>query len=283
MSAWFSPLAVLVWGAVSCSVLPGCTPLIPPLEDDSAGGQQPEKILFDPAHPQMSNGPIRLALIQKPGSAAWRPFNSVSMSFLRDRIEQYTDFQVELIDGGAGVSLADERLLEVPVIFVDSAPEESDGESLARYLLAGGFALGDLSGTVVDAMQRSANLVPGKDIWSEQLSKTQPIFSCFYDLRKGVTAVRRGSAGGGKSALSSWETTLTFTGYFVQGRLAGLSSQPHLSWNQYRSSTHSEDLSSPLKMVINAMVYALSQPDSMSRRSVPSDDPESEDSILIEK
>ena len=110
------------------------------IEDDSAGGDHSREILCDPTRPQMSNGPIKLALIQKPGSAAWR-FNSLSMIYLRDRIERYTEFQIELIDGGAGVSLAEERLLEVPVIFVNRAPEESDGGPLARYLLAGGFAL----------------------------------------------------------------------------------------------------------------------------------------------
>jgi len=225
-----------------------------------------EKLTYDSADLQTNDGVFRLGLIQRIEPRTWSPINPLAMSLLHDRVELHTDFRIELINSGDRVSLDDERLLTVPILFIDGLQEESDWKYLARYLMAGGFFIGDLSKTITWIFQKHGNLVPGRDVWTEQLPKTHPIFSCYYDLREGVPVDHRRSVGDGKSGSESWEIFLTFTGYFVQGRLAGISSEPKLSWIPESSSSERRELPSHVKMVINTMVYTQFQPDSMIQR-----------------
>jgi hypothetical protein len=94
---------------------------------------------------------------------------------------------------------------------------------LAGYLLAGGFFFGNLRGQAEDGLRSH----------EEELDHDHPLFSCYYNLPEAVGS--RQAATAGKQGTEAWARALaitgSITGYYVQGRLAGVSGNPSLSWD----------------------------------------------------
>jgi len=101
------------------------------------------------------------------------------MDFLLDRIEQHTDLGVDLVGSSPGISLEDERLDGIPIIFIDGRQNKEEGEYLARYLLAGGFFIGNLLGDIENALQTHDGWVQGSTFWIEELAEDHPIFRSY--------------------------------------------------------------------------------------------------------
>ena len=101
---------------------------------------------------------------------------------LRDVLNEYTGLKAEFL---GMITFDDPRLMEVPVILPQGAPNEAEMELLANYLLAGGFVLG---GIYEEALEKYGGLVRGKDFWSERLPETHPVYTAFFDL-KGLSLI----------------------------------------------------------------------------------------------
>ncbi|NKB68138.1 MAG: hypothetical protein GKR89_13835 [Candidatus Latescibacteria bacterium] len=170
------------------------------------------------------------------GTVGGANLNLRSIDGLCDVLNEYTGLQASFI---GTITYDDERMLEIPIIIPQGAPNESELEHLARYMLAGGFIMG---GYWREALVKYGGLVEGQDFWTERLSDGHPIFSAFFDLKSGL-----GGGGGG-----AWRDIVT--GYFIHGRLAGITG---VGWGANIRSN---------QMAVNIVVYALTQEGSITQR-----------------
>ena len=196
-------------------------------------------------------------------------------------IAQETDFRAEPVNGGSAISFADERLQTVPVLFADSPEEKDDWRYLIDYMLVGGFVVGNLSRGFSEAFARHTGLVPGDDVWIALMDQSHPVFNCYYDLQNGVFTEAAQPAAGGKSGRENREK-LVFVGYYVQGRLAGLSSEPPLDFLPGLHAAKGK-LTAQGKVVINTMVYVLGQEDGLAKRLLSLDRSAEGDPAAIDK
>jgi len=89
--------------------------------------------------------------------------------------------------------------------------------------------------------------VRGRDFWSARLPDDHPVFSSFFHIKGGVP-IPEGADSAGKFSVPNH-----LIGYFVKGRLAGIS---FLGVGSFRH----------LQMTINIVIYALTQEGSMTQR-----------------
>ena len=171
------------------------------------------------------------------GIVGYANLNLRSIDALCDVLNEYTGLQASFI---GTITYDDERLLEIPIIIPQGAPNESELEHLARYMLAGGFIMG---GYWSEALVKYGGLVEGQDFWTERLTDGHPIFSAFFDLKSGL-----GGGGGG-----AWREIVT--GYFIRGRLVGIGGVGGAGGN-IRSN----------QMAVNVVIYALTQEGSITQR-----------------
>ncbi len=187
------------------------------------------------------------------GTVAWGAVNVREVDRLRDAVNEYTGLQADFI---GSIVFDDERLLEVPIIIPQGTPNESEMAHLAKYLIAGGFVFGAIWG---EALEKYGGLVNGRDFWSERLPDNHPIFTAFFDIKGGMTSGYP-PALGQKNELNPWNA---LTGYFIRGRLAGVSSYTDWGWMKER---HGGDSTRQLQMAVNIIIYALTQEGSMTQR-----------------
>ncbi|MBM3279453.1 MAG: DUF4159 domain-containing protein [Candidatus Handelsmanbacteria bacterium] len=196
---------------------------------------------------------VMLASAVAAGNVGWGAVNVREVDRLRDAVNEYSRLQADFI---GSIAFDDERLLEVPIIIPQGTPNESEMAHLSKYLLAGGFVFGAIWG---EALEKYGGLVNGRDFWSERLPENHPIFTAFFDIKGGMTSGYP-PALGQKSELNPWNA---LTGYFVKGRLAGVSSYTEWGWMKER---HGGDSTRQLQMAVNIIIYALTQESSMTQR-----------------
>ncbi|MBM3280832.1 MAG: hypothetical protein FJY95_22550 [Candidatus Handelsmanbacteria bacterium] len=189
------------------------------------------------------------------GTMAWGAVNVREVDRLRDAVGEYTGLQADFI---GSISFDDERLMEVPIIIPQGAPNESELAQLAKYLMAGGFVFGGIWG---EALEKYGGLVQGRDFWSERLSDDHPIFSSFFDIKGGMTSGYPPSLGQGKFGVVAWNYLM---GYYVKGRLAGCS--PGMGGWGWMNERYFGDSTRQLQMAVNIIIYALTQEGSMTQR-----------------
>jgi hypothetical protein len=189
------------------------------------------------------------------GTFAWGAVNVREVDRLRDAVNEYTGLQADFI---GSISFDDERLLEVPIIIPQGAPNESEMAHLAKYLLAGGFVFGGIWG---EALEKYGGLVQGRDFWTERLPDNHPIFTSFFDIKGGMTSGYPPSLGQGKFGVVAWNY---LSGYFVKGRLAGCS--PGMGGWGWMNERYFGDSTRQLQMAVNVIIYALTQEGSMTQR-----------------
>jgi hypothetical protein len=189
------------------------------------------------------------------GTFAWGSVNVKTVDALRDAVNEYTGLQADFI---GSISFDDERLLEVPIIIPQGAPNESELAQLAKYLLAGGFVFGGIWG---EALEKYGGLINGRDFWSERLPDDHPIFSSFFDIRGGMTMGYNGSSlAQGKFGVLAWNY---LQGYFVKGRLAAVAPGQGWGWDNH---TYGADSTRQWQLTVNIIIYALTQEGSMTQR-----------------
>ena len=126
-------------------------------------------------------------------------------------------------------------------------------ENLARYLIGGGFVI--LSDRVPhpvnppdyfakywsEALVKYGGLIAGQDFYKQRLAPGHPIYNAFFEHN------------GSYSTTNRWLPTVRW-GYFVKGRLVGISSP---EWH---------DFAKNYKMAVNTAIYALTQEGSITQR-----------------
>jgi hypothetical protein len=118
------------------------------------------------------------------------------------------------------------------------APNEAEMENLARYLIGGGFV-------IINHHVRLRDYFA--EYWSEALVKYgglvpgHPIYNAFFKLDGGYSTQIYGNA------TVRW-------GYFVKGRMVGISTP---EWH---------DFAKNYKMIVNSVIYALTQEGSITQR-----------------
>ena len=171
--------------------------------------------------------------------------NLKTIDLLVDALNEFTGVKAQFV---GSITYDDERLMEMPIIIPSGAPNESEMEHLARYVLAGGFIFGGVS---PEYLEKYGGLVNGQDFWTESLPESHPVFSVFFDIKGG--GVPNGRSTQSKNYRGAWRG-LNVTGFFVQGRMAGIGGVP------INTQTRT------LQMDINVILYALTQEGSMTQR-----------------
>ncbi len=118
--------------------------------------------------------------------------------------------------------------------------------NLTKYLLTGGFVLGNVVDIYAEGLEKYGNLVRGKDFWTERLPEDHPIFSAFFDL----------------PASTAWRQTLT--GHFVRGRMAGIT--PGVDGWGWMNESGGQTSTRQLQLAVNIIIYALTQEGSITQR-----------------
>ncbi len=223
-------------------------------------GRYRAMVIQDPKDRQSLKGFVKFAQVMSAsavsaGSAGWGTVNVREIDRLRDTVNEYTGLQADFI---GSIAFDDERLLEVPIIIPQGAPNESEMAQLAKYLMAGGFVFGAIW---EEALEKYGGLMRGRDFWSERMPDDHLIFSSFFDLKGGVpSGIGSPSLAQGKFGVGAWDY---MTGYYIRGRLAGVSSAKGWGW---MNSEYGNDSTRQLQMAVNIIVYALTQEGSMTQR-----------------
>ena len=180
---------------------------------------------------------------------------------LRDVLSTFTGLQAQFV---GDLTYDDERILEVPIIFVDerlasrnTTPNEAEIKNLTQYLLQGGFILGPLTAEMQEGLEKYGGLVRGRDFWEARVPEDHLIFSSFFDIRGGVPV------GSTPHTTSKWDTPHVLTGYFLKGRLVGLSPKQGWGWENFH---YPAENTRQLQMAVNIIIYALTQEGSMTQR-----------------
>tara|TARA_Y100001960_G_scaffold319096_1_gene389935 strand:- start:598 stop:1785 length:1188 start_codon:yes stop_codon:yes gene_type:complete len=222
-------------------------------------GRYRAMIIQDPNDRQAVSGFVKMAQVMSgrsvaAGQTGWGSINVLDVDILRDMLNEYTGIKAEFL---GTIMYDDERIMEVPILIPQGTPNESELENLSRYLLAGGFVIG---GTWGEALEKYGGLVSGRDFWTERLEEDHPVFTAFFDLRGGVPTGYSPGLGSGKQGVQSWNAV---HGYYVKGRLAGISSRQGWGW---RNHNYSGDATRPLQLAINIIVFDLTQEGGMTQR-----------------
>jgi hypothetical protein len=213
-------------------------------------GRYRAMVVQDPKNQQNLKGFVRFAHVISAtavaaGTAGWGDIGLGTIDALRDALNEYTGVKADFV---GSISFDDERLMEVPVIIPQGRPNESELEQLAKYLLVGGFVLGGLwEGSLEEGLEKHGGLVRGRDFWSARLPDDHQVFRSFFHIKGGVPTPE-GTESSGKFFVPNH-----LIGYFVEGRLAGIS---FLGVGSFRH----------LQMTVNIIIYALTQEGSMTQR-----------------
>lgn len=154
-----------------------------------------------------------------------------SIDGLRDELNRNTGLHATF---RSAVDLADPELLEIPILIGSlGSPTETEMEHLVRYLLSGGFVIGDVVDAYAEGLQKYGQLVHGSGFYKQRLPYNHPLFSSYFDLR-------------GRPCLM---------GHFVDDRLSGVT-----------------ECEGPMpqapsgRLQVNIVVYALTQPGSITQK-----------------
>ena len=177
---------------------------------------------------------------------------------LRDVLNEYTGLRADFV---GLITFDDPRLLEVPIILPQGAPNEIEMANLADYLIAGGFVLGGVVGTYDEGLEKYGGLIRGKDFWSERLPEDHPVYTAFFDLKGGMPFGYSPSLSQGKAGVRPWNY---LTGHFVKGRMAGITPGDG-GWG-WQNDNRGGNSTRQLQLAVNIIVYALTQEGSITQR-----------------
>ena len=226
-------------------------------------GRYRAMVIQDPSDKQAIKGFVKMAQVISSGALAGGASGLYGVTLrvdaidrLRDVLNEYTGLNADFL---GMITFDDPRLMEIPVILPQGRPTEAEKDQLARYLLTGGFVLG---GIYEEALEKYAGLVRGKDFWSERLPDTHPIYTAFFDLKGGMPfGYCPGCASGNKAGYKTWNY---LRGYFVKGRLAGITPGDG-GWG-WQNDIYGGDSTRQLQLAVNIIIYALTQEGSITQR-----------------
>ena len=174
---------------------------------------------------------------------------------LRDVINEYTGLKAEFL---GFITFDDPRLMEVPIILPQGAPNETEMANLAQYLMSGGFSFSGING---EALEKYGGLINGKDFWSERLPEDHPVYTSFFDLSGGMPFGYSPSLGQGKLGVRPWNY---LRGYYIKGRLASVTPGDG-GWG-WENDGRGGDSTRQLQLAVNIIIYALTQEGSITQR-----------------
>ena len=162
------------------------TPLTPAKEQQAYDRERYQaKIRYDASIPQAATGFFRLGRAYS-ASAGMTPLrtrgqNPRDLDTVVELVNQYTEIQG---DFATNVSYRDPRLLTLPIIVPQNRPHEGELESLALYLMQGGFILdGALEFEFVrEALEKYGQLVWQRDARIEWVPANHPHYRSFFSL-----------------------------------------------------------------------------------------------------
>lgn len=175
---------------------------------------------------------------------------------IRDVLNEYTGLKAEFL---GFITFDDPRLMEVPIILPQGAPNEAEMANLAQYLMSGGFTF---SGIYGEALEKYGGLVRGKDFWTERLPEDHPVYTSFFDLSGGVPFGYPPSLGQGKSGVRTWNY---LRGHYIKGRLASVEPGDTGGWG-WENDQRGGDSTRQLQLAVNIIIYALTQEGSITQR-----------------
>jgi hypothetical protein len=173
---------------------------------------------------------------------------------LRSLVQYLNYFTGLRVTYGDPVSFDDERLIELPWAMVGESGDLSETEMrhLARYLVAGGFLFGWVSG-VEEGLIKYEGLVQGKDFYVAPVPVDHPIFHSFFDMDRMPRSER---------VFGLWvHDRLCMFGTGDQMGRADESSFGTLLGDQQRQPDNRM-----VQLAINAVVYALTQEGSITHQ-----------------
>ena len=212
-------------------------------------GRYRAMVVQDPAKPQAIKGFVKIGRVytelQHQGQhaeLAQGNENEGMFHFVR-ALKRYTDLKVEFV---SHMALADERLLETPIIIPKGAGigTEQELEQLARYVIKGGFVFGDVPN---EALVKYGGLVEGMDFFRERIPIDHPIYSCFFEL-----------GAGGPAQYNA--TRSDRHGLWIGDRLATINITEFQYWNGFAWDERH------IHLWVNVVVYALTQEGSITQR-----------------
>jgi len=222
-------------------------------------GRYQAMVIQDASDKQAIKGFVKFAQVMASRSQGQLGSGGMQIDRLRDVLNEYTGLKADFL---GMVTFDDPRLLEIPIILPQGRPNEAEMANLTKYLLTGGFVLGNVVNIYAEGLEKYGNLVRGKDFWTERLPEDHPIFSAFFDLRGGMpSGYAGGSLAQGKSGRMPWNF---LTGHFVRGRMAGITpGDGGWGWMNDQGGGNS---TRQLQLAVNIMIYALTQEGSITQR-----------------
>ena len=222
-------------------------------------GRYQAMVIQDASDKQAIKGFVKFAQVMASRSQGQLRSGGMQIDRLRDVLNEYTGLKADFL---GMVTFDDPRLLEIPIILPQGRPNEAEMANLTKYLLTGGFVLGNVVDIYAEGLEKYGNLVRGKDFWTERLPEDHPIFSAFFDLRGGMpSGYAGGSLAQGKSGRMPWNF---LTGHFVRGRMAGITpGDGGWGWMNDQGGGNS---TRQLQLAVNIMIYALTQEGSITQR-----------------
>jgi hypothetical protein len=208
---------------------------------------------------QAIKGFINFALVMSArsvaaGTVGFADIGVKTVDEMVDAVNEYTGLKARFL---GQITYDDNRLMEVPIIYPVGAPNESEMENLARYLINGGFVFGWLN--FEEILEKYGGLVAGKDFYQQRLTDDHPVFSSFFDI-KGGGALAANLGNTEKEYQATW---YSMTGFFIRGRLVGISMSHGMGFGM---ATYGHDSTRAMQMVVNIVVLALTQEGSITQR-----------------
>ena len=231
-------------------------------------GRYRAMVIQDTGDKQAIKGFVKMAQVMSAGALAGGSagvgsggvaLNVGTVDRLRDVLNEYTGLRADFV---GFITFDDPRLLEVPIILPQGAPNEAEMANLANYLTGGGFVFGNVVGSYGEGLEKYGNLIRGKDFWTERLPEDHPVYGAFFDLHGGMPlGYNDSSLSQGKSGVRPWNYLL---GHFVKGRMVGITPGDG-GWG-WMNDRYGGDSTRQLQLAVNIIIYALTQEGSITQR-----------------
>ena len=220
-------------------------------------GRYQAMVIQDATDKQAIKGFVKMAQVMSSRAlSGTSALNVKTIDRLRDVLNEYTGLKAEFL---GLITYDDPRLMEVPIVLPQGAPNEAEMENLTRYFLAGGFVFGGIWG---EALEKYGGLVQGKDFWTERLPEDHPVYTAFFDLSGGMPfGYNDSSLAQGKLGVRPWNY---LNGHFIKGRMAGITPGDG-GWG-WMNDTFGGDSTRQLQLAVNIIIYALTQEGSITQR-----------------
>jgi len=238
-------------------------------------GRYRAMVIQDPADPQALKGFFHIARIHSAipiNSGLLGGTGAGALEVLARTLNEYTGIRTDFI-GSLGFD--DQRLLEVPFVTYSGFVKgygttmynltDQELESVAQYLLLGGFILGRTNWS--EALEKYGGLVQGRDFRYGRIPDRHPVYSSFFDL--GDNGVPLNSGGGHAQYKQSIAVSTYLSGLWIGERLAAMQypGADGAGLNLWTGGVQmGVDTTRHLQLVVNVVVFALTQEGSMTQR-----------------